>query len=138
MLRTTVTRHTEWYETCKYECRLDASVCNNKQRFIEDICKCEYKELIDKGVCNKEFIWNPSNCECECDKSCDIGDYLDYENYKCRKKLVDELVEEWTENNEQTRLVETTSAKNGNKVECSSFTLYIVLLLINFKINVGI
>ena len=30
--------------------------------------------------CDKGFIWNPSNCECECDKSCDVGEYLDYEN----------------------------------------------------------
>ena len=35
-----------------------------------------------------------SNCECKCDKSCDVGDYLDYENFKCRKKLVDKLAEE--------------------------------------------
>ena len=55
---------------------------------------CECKELIDKGVCNKGFIWNPSNCGYECDKSCDIGEYLDYSNCKCRKKLVDKLVEE--------------------------------------------
>ena len=46
--------------------------------------------MIDKGVCNKGFIWNPSNCKCECDKSCD-GEYLDYENCKCRKKLIDEV-----------------------------------------------
>ena len=45
----------------------------------------ECKELIDKGVCDKIFIWTPGNCECECDKSCDIGEYLDYSNYKCRK-----------------------------------------------------
>ena len=43
---------------------------------------CECKELIDKSVCDKESIWNPSNCECECDKSCDVGEYLGYENYK--------------------------------------------------------
>ena len=36
---------------------------------------------VDKG-----FIWNPSNCQCECDKSCDIGEYLDYKNCRCRKK----------------------------------------------------
>ena len=24
-------RHTEWHETCKCQCRLDAVVCNNKQ-----------------------------------------------------------------------------------------------------------
>ena len=32
MSRTNETRHIEWYETCKCKCRLDASVCNNKQR----------------------------------------------------------------------------------------------------------
>ena len=44
------------------------------------------KKLINKGVCNKGFTWNPSNCECECDKACDAGEYLVYENCKCRKK----------------------------------------------------
>ena len=33
MSRTNETRHIEWYETCKCKCRLDASVCNNKQRW---------------------------------------------------------------------------------------------------------
>ena len=41
---------------------------------------------INAGVCDKGFISNPSNCKCECDKLCDIGGYLDYENCKCRKK----------------------------------------------------
>ena len=94
--------------------------------------------MIDKGVCDKGFIWNPSNCECECDKSSDIGEYLDYENCKCRKKLIDKLVEECTENIEETRLVEKTSAKNKNKHKCSFCTLYIVLFSIIFTINVGI
>ena len=48
-------------------------------------------------ICDIRFIWNPSNCECECDKLCDLGEYLDYENCKCRKKLNDKLVEECTE-----------------------------------------
>ena len=65
--RTNETRFTEWHETCKCKCRLDAIVCNNKQRWNKDKCRCECKELIDKGECNKGFIWNPSNCECECD-----------------------------------------------------------------------
>ena len=86
----------------------------------------------------KEFIWNPSNCECECDKSCNFGEYLHYENCKCRKKLVDKLVEGCTENVEESRLVEITSAKNKNKYKCSSCTLHILLFLIIFTINVGI
>ena len=87
MSRTNQTRFTEWHEKCKCKCRLDAIVCNNKQRWNKNKCRCEGQELIDKGIWNKGFIWNPSNCECQCDKSCNIGEYLDYENCKCRKKL---------------------------------------------------
>ena len=32
MSRTNETRHIEWHETCKCICRLDAIICNNKQR----------------------------------------------------------------------------------------------------------
>ena len=98
MSRANETRHLEWHERCKCICRLDAIVCNNKQRWSKGKCRYECKELINKGVCDEGFIWNPSNCECECEKSCDIGEYLDYENCKCRKRLVDKLVDECDEN----------------------------------------
>ena len=52
--------------------------------------------------------------------------------------VADKIVEECTENIEETRLVETTSAKNKNKHKCSSCTLYIVLFSIFFTINVEI
>ena len=60
-----------------------------------------------------------------------------------KKKLVNKLVgrssaEECIENIEETRLVETTSSKNENKLKFSSCTLYIVLFSIFFTINVGI
>ena len=100
MSRTNEARFIELHETCKCRCRLDAIVCNKKQCWSNDKCRCECKELIDKGVCDKGFIWNPSNCECECDKACDVGAYLDYENYKCRKKLIDKLVDECTKTGE--------------------------------------
>ena len=104
-------RHIEWHEMCKCKCRLDASVCNNKQRWNDDKCRCECKELIDKGVCDKGSIWNPSNCECECDKSCDVDECLDYGNCKCRKKLVDKLVAEYTENIDEVKIAEITSTE---------------------------
>ena len=84
MSRTSETRHIEWHETCKCECKLDASVFNNKQHWNNDKCRCECKKLIDKSVGNKGFIWNPSNCECECDKSSNVGEFLDYENWSLR------------------------------------------------------
>ena len=40
MSRTKETKHMKWHETCKCKCRLDARVCNNKQRWNEDKCLC--------------------------------------------------------------------------------------------------
>ena len=123
---------------CKCKCRLDANVCNNKQRWNEDKCRCECKELIDKGVCNKGFIWNPSNCKCECDKSCEIDEYLDYEHCKCGKKLIGKLVEECTEANNKVKVTKIALAENENKHKRSSCTLYTVLFLIISTINIRI
>ena len=86
MSKTNETRLIKWNETCKCKCRLDTSVCNNKQRWNNDKSSCECKELIDNGRCTKRFIWNPNVCKCECDKSCDVAEYLDYKNCKCRKR----------------------------------------------------
>ena len=36
--RTNETRHIKWHEMCKYICRLDAIVCNNKQRWNNYKC----------------------------------------------------------------------------------------------------
>ena len=131
---TNETRHIKWHETCKCKSRLDASVCNNKQRWNDDKCWCECKELIDKGVYEKEYIWNRSNCECECDKSCDVGEYLDYEDCKHRKKLADTLVEECTENIDEVKI----ATKSEHKNKWSSSTVYIMLFLIFFTTNMRI
>ena len=132
MPRTNQTRHKEWHDPCKCKCRLDATVCNNKQWRNEDKCRCECKILIGTGICDEGFIWNPSNCECECDKSCNVGEYLDCENCKCGKKLVDKLVEECTENVEEVKLAKITSAEDENKHKnkCNFWTLFIVLFSI--------
>ena len=88
LTRTNETRNIKWHEKYKWICRLDKIICNNKQKLNKDKCKCECKELIDKGVCNKRYIWNPSNCECECDKSCNVSEYLDYENCKYERNEI--------------------------------------------------
>ena len=95
--------------------------------------------MIDKGVCDKGFIWNPSNCECECDKSCNIDEYLDYSSCKCRKKLIDPLVEECTENINKTELVKKTLDKSEDRYD--SYVVYRALfwtVFIFFLISIGI
>ena len=125
MTLTNETRHIKWHETCKCICRLDKIICNSKQRWNKDICRCECKELIDKGVCDKGFIFNPSNCECQCDKSCGIGEYLDYSNCKCRKKLVDPLIEECTKN------IDIVTIDDEDK---SSFSIVYIVCIVLFYI----
>ena len=102
------------------------------------MCRCECKELINKGTSDKGFIWNPSNCECECDKTCDIGEYLDYENCKCRKKLVDNLIDECTGTIDETKLVNIIFTENENNYECGSCMVYIVLMIVVIVISTGI
>ena len=67
-----------------------------------------------------------NNCECECGK-CDVGEYLDYEHCKYRKKLVNKLVEECNKNVEKVKLAQTTSAEHEIQRRCSSCTLYCTL-----------
>ena len=138
MSRTNETRFIEWHEICKCECKFSENVCNDKQRWNKNKCRCECKQLINKGVYDKGFIWNPSICECECDKSCDIGEYSDYVNCKCRKNIVDKLVDECTETVEEVKLAKITLAKNESENKYSSCTVYIVLMIVIFTIFNGV
>ena len=126
---TNETRSIKRHETCKCICRLNKINCNNKQRWSEEKCRYECKELIYKGVCDKGFIWNPSNCKCECDKSCNISQYLDYSDCKCKKKLI----EKCTENDNETKIVNITVEN-----EHSSCKVYIILMTVVFTIFTGI
>ena len=88
-------------------------------------------------MCDKVFIQNPSNYECECDKLCDVGEYLDYKNCKCRKRLVDELVEECNENIDGNKMIYNGTLNDYGEI-CNSCTVYIVLLVIFFKLSISI
>ena len=91
--------------------------------------------MIDKDICNEGFIWNlVIVSKCECDKSCNIGEYLDYSNCKCRKKLADKLIDECTEIIEEVKLSEITPFENKN----NSCKVYIALMIVAFTIFTGI
>ena len=119
-----------WHETCKCACRLTSVVCNSRQIWNEDKCRCECREdLIDKIVCDKGFSWNPSRCDCECDKSCGVGEYLNYKSCVCRNSLTDKLVEECTNVIDENKIYnETLNATSSD--DCASCTLYVVLFAV--------
>ena len=77
-----------------------------------------------------------SNCEYECDKSCDVGEYLDYANCKCRKRLIDKLVEECSENIDEKEL--HSNEINDYEKICNSCSVYTVLLVIFFTLSISI
>ena len=82
---------------------------------------------------DQRFIWNHSNCECESDKSCDIGEYLDNKNCKCRKRIIDKLVEECSENIDRNEMLYNETLYviplNVYKKVYSSCVVYTVLFV---------
>ena len=135
MSRTNETIHIKWHKTCKCNCRLDASICNNKQRRNDKKCRCECKELIDKGICDERFIWNPSNCDCECD----IGEHLYHKTCKCRKKIIDKFTEECSENIDGNEMLynETLDIiSSSDKRTSDSCIVYIILFSVFLIINI--
>ena len=130
------TRHASWHETCACKYRLDANVFNDKQRWNNDKCRWECKELIDKGRCDDGFIWNPIICECECDKSCDTGGYLDYINCQCRKRLIDKLVDECSEDINGNKMIYNVTLNDHENVY-KSCAICIILLARTFIIIMG-
>ena len=65
--------------------------------------------------------------------SCNISQYLDYSDCKCKRKLIDPLIEKFIENDDQTKIVNIT-VENEN----SSCKVYIVLMAVVFTIFTGI
>ena len=71
-------------------------------------------------------------------KNCDIEEYLDYENCKCRKKLVGKLINECTETIEEVKLAKITIFENENNYKYGSCRVYIVFMIVVFTIFIGI
>ena len=127
LARINETRKIVWHETCKCVCRLMSAICNDRQEWNENKCKCECKEdLVSKLVCGKGYMWNPSTCSCECDKYYETGQYLDYKNYVCRKKIIDDLIEHCTSIVDIEIKNNTLSKKNNE----SSSNIYIILFIV--------
>ena len=79
------TRSVLWHESCEYVCKLNSSVCNDKQIWNSDTCKCSCNEDFASIInCAKGYTWNPITCECQCDIWCKPGQYLDHKKCLCK------------------------------------------------------
>ena len=97
LMRLSETLNVLWHESCKCVCKLNSSVCNNKQIWNSDTCRCDCNEDFAGIInCTKGYTWNPSICESQCDKWCKPAQYLDHKNCICKNKLIDRIIEECT------------------------------------------
>ena len=75
------TRNVLGHQSCKCVCKLNSSVCNNKQIWNSNTCGCDCNEDFTGMInCAKGYTWIPSTCECQCDMCCKPGQYLDHKN----------------------------------------------------------
>ena len=82
-------------------------------------------------------MWNPSTCSCECDRCCESGQYLDYKNCVCRKKIIDDLIEQCTSVVDIEIKNNTLSKKNDESYSNIYFVLFIVFLVLFILFLVG-
>ena len=109
------TRNVLWHESCKCVCKLNSSVCNNKQIWNSNTCRCDCNEDFAGMInCAKGYMWNPSTCECQCDTWCKPGQYLDHKNCVYKNKLIGRAIEECTNVINETMINNKDSGNNNN------------------------
>ena len=126
------TRNVLWHESCKCLCKLDSSICNNKQIWNGDTWRCDCNEDFTGIInCKKGYMWNPSTYECQCDMWCKLGQYLDHKNCVCKNKLVGKVVEECTSIINETMI----DNKDNNTAEFNAINyVFIGLFLLTLVI----
>ena len=101
------TRNVLWHESCKYVCKLNSSICNNKQIWNSDTCRCD---------CNEDFAGIISWCK--------SGQYLEHKNCVCKNKLIGRLIEECT------CVINETMINNKDNITNNNNNTYLILFIV--------
>ena len=132
-MRLNETRNVLRHKSCKCVCKLNSSVCNNKQIWNNDSCRCDCNEYFAGIIsCAKGYLWNPSTCECQCDKWCKQGQYLHYKNCVCKNKLIDRVIEECTSVINETMINNKDNTTNIYLILFIVFLIGFIVFLIGF------
>ena len=131
LMRLNETRNVLWYESCKCVCKLNSSISNNKQIWNSDTCRCDCNEDFTGIInCTKGYTWNMSTCECQCDMWCKPGQYVDHKNCVCKNKLIGRLIEECTNDINETMINNKDNIANDNTLWNLFIGLFSVAILI--------
>ena len=129
LMRLNETRNVLWHESCKCVCRLNSSVCNNKQICNSDTCRCDCNEDFASIInCTKGYTWNPSTCECQCDTLCTPGQYLDHKNCIYENKLIGRVIAESTSIINESMINNKDNKNNNNTITNIFIGLFSVVM----------
>ena len=135
LMRLNETRNVLWHEICKCVCKLNSSVCNNKQIWNGDTCTCDCNEDFAGIInCTKGYASNPSTCEYQCDMLSKPGQYLDHKNCVCKNKLIGRVIEECTSIIHETMINNKDNITNNNTylILFIVFSIGFIVFLIGF------
>ena len=125
------TRNVLWHESCKCVCKLNSSMCNNKQIWNGDTCRCDCNEDFAGIInCTKGYAWNPRTCECQCDTWCKPGQYLDHKSCICKNKLIGRIIEECTSIINETMINNKDNIDNDNTMRNAMIIFFACLLIL--------
>ena len=126
------TRSVLWHESFKWVCKLNSSLCNNKQIWNSE-CECneDFASIIN---CAKRYMWNPSTCECQCDIWCKPGQYLDHKKCVCKNKLIGRVIEECPSVINKTMINNKDNKDNTTYIFIGLFSIVIFILVVCFCI----
>ena len=131
LMRLNKTRNVLLHESCKCVCKLNSSVCNNKQIWNSDTCRCDCNEdFVSIINCTKEYTWNPSTCECQCDTWCKPCQYLDHKNCICKNKLIGRVTEKCTSIINETMINNKDNIDDDNAIWNIFIGLFSVIIFI--------
>ena len=132
LMRLNETCNVLWPESCKCVCKLNSSVCNNKQIWNDDTCRCDCNEDFTGVVgCDKRYTWNPSTCKC--DMWYKPRQYLNHKSCICKNKLIGRLIEECTSVINETMINNKDSGNNTlQNVFIGLFSVSILIGIICF------
>ena len=119
LMRLHETRNVLWHESCKCVCKLNLSVCNNKQIWNDDTCRCDCNKDFSGIInCAKGYTWNPKP-----------GQYLDHKNCVCKNKLIGRVIEECTSVINETMMNNNDNNNDNNFYKIMAYVFIGLFLL---------
>ena len=106
-------RDIEFHESCKCDCLLNETVCNDKQIWDENNCKCECLKIED---CDNNCFWNVFNCR--------------YEHKKGAKLMVEGKCDEIVDDILQNKTISITKQVENCKPLVASSILFVSVSMI--------